>query len=490
MCCIGLMALLATAPAHTAEPVRIASKTFTENYILAEIAAQYLEGSGYTVVRRFGLGGTKVCYEALINDEIDVYPEYSGTIEEAILEGRDGGALDQRLEPLGLRTVAPLGFNNTYVLAIRASLAAERGIRRISDLSGAGDLRIAFSHEFRARNDGWPALAAHYGLSFSTTGIEHSLAYQALAAGRIDITDAYSTDGELANGSLALLSDDKQFFPRYDALWLARSSLSDAVADALGELSGRIDEQRMQAMNAAATAGGQSIAAIASDFLASEGLAGATPPAAAGMWDKLSRNVIRHLQLTLAALGLAAVIGITLALLVQPYRRLSGAFLYLCGLLQTIPSIALLALMIPLFGIGVGPAITALFLYALLPVVRSTLTAVNAIDPVHVTVAHALGMNASELRRHVLIPLSMPHIIAGLRTAAVISIGTATLAAFIGAGGLGQPIVTGLALNDSGLILQGAIPAALLAIATDLAFDALERRLVPAHLRGKGGSGG
>jgi len=157
--------------------------------------------------------------------------------------------------------------------------------------------------------------------------------------------------------------------------------------------------------------------------------------------------------------------------------------LYAAGLLQTVPSIALLALLIPLVGIGEIPAIIALFLYALLPITRNTITALTTVDPQLREVAAALGLTRAERLRHVYLPLSLPHIIAGVRIAAVVSIGTATLAAFIGAGGLGEPIVTGLALNDTQLILQGAIPAAALAVAVELGFEGLERWLIPRHLR-------
>ena len=480
---IGFAIAVTLAAQAAAGPVRIGSKNFTESYLLAEIAAQHLEQRGIEVERQFGLGGTKICYDALMAGEIDVYPEYSGTIAAAILGGVPDTDLAARLAPLGLATWAPLGFNNTYVLAVREDIATARGIARISDLAGQAGLDIALSHEFRARNDGWPALTAHYGLAQDSRGIEHGLAYEALASGSADVTDAYSTDGELSRADLVLLEDDRAFFPRYDALWLAATTLRPDVAEALAELSGRIDETRMQALNARAALDGEPIARIAAEFLVAEGLASAATPRSNDHWGRLWANTLRHVQLTLAALVLAAVAGIGLSLAVQPHPRSAGALLYACGLMQTVPSIALLALMIPLLGIGVVPAIVALFLYALLPIVRATLTAINAIEPVYLTVADALGMNAAERRRHVLVPLAMPHIIAGLRTAAVIAIGTATLAAFIGAGGLGQPIVTGLALNDTRLILEGAVPAALLAIATDLAFDALERRLVPPHLR-------
>ncbi|MEM7611472.1 MAG: glycine betaine ABC transporter substrate-binding protein [Pseudomonadota bacterium] len=488
---IASLAICSSAhPSDEGRVIGIASKNFTENYILAEIAAQYLEYRGVAVRRQFGLGGTKVCFEALQAGEVDFYPEYSGTIQEVILQSASGAPLAEQLLALELQPVAPLGFNNTYVLAMRTALADELNVSRISDLAGKRGLNIALSHEFRARNDGWPALAAHYGLALPNSGIEHGLAYQALANGRIDVTDAYSTDGELSTAALTLLEDDLAFFPRYDALWLARDDLPPQVASYLADLAGRINEEQMQALNARAAIDGDNTASIARDFLRAEGLVSDRAASHdSTLVKQLIANTWRHLQLTGAALFAAALAGIALAFLVQPHRRASAALLYVCGLMQTIPSIALLALMIPLLGIGVLPAIVALFLYALLPVVRATLTAINAIDNVHITVATALGMNRQELRRHVLLPLAMPHIIAGLRTAAVISIGTATLAAFIGAGGLGQPIVTGLALNDSSLILQGAIPAALLAIITDLGFDALERRLVAPHMR-RSSSGG
>jgi osmoprotectant transport system permease protein len=164
-------------------------------------------------------------------------------------------------------------------------------------------------------------------------------------------------------------------------------------------------------------------------------------------------------------------------------RALARTVTYLGGLLQTIPSIALLALMIPLLGIGLVPAIVALFLYSLLPILRNSVTALSTVDPTLLRVAEAMGMTRFEQLRLVQLPLSMPSILAGVRTAAVISIGTATLAAFIGAGGLGDPIVTGLALNDTRLILQGAVPAAALAIVTELVFELVERLLLPAHLR-------
>jgi osmoprotectant transport system permease protein len=175
-------------------------------------------------------------------------------------------------------------------------------------------------------------------------------------------------------------------------------------------------------------------------------------------------------------------IAIPAGVLVYRLPAISRPILYLTGLLQTIPSIALLAFMIPVFGIGVVPAIVALFLYALLPILRNTATALFSVDPLLKKVSVGMGLTTWQRLRHIELPLAAPTIFAGIKTAAVINIGTATLAAFIGGGGLGEPIVTGLALNDTKLILEGAIPAALLAVLVEFGFERLEKILIPKHL--------
>ncbi|MBT8144424.1 MAG: ABC transporter permease subunit [Gammaproteobacteria bacterium] len=476
---------MAASPA-SAEPVVIGSKTFTESYLLAEIMAQLLEHHDIEVRRQFGFGGTLVCYEALVSDEIDVYPEYTGTISQTILgleQEPDAALVATRLRTLGLQTLAPFGFNNTYAIAVPGELASELDLQRISDLARQPHLRFGFSHEFRDRPDGWPGLAAAYELQQPTSGIEHGLAYRAIADRRIDVTDAYSTDGDIERYGLVTLDDDRGFFPRYEALPLARSDLPVAASQVLLQLGGLIDDQRMRELNAAVVVDKREIAAVAAGFLGDTGLVDRQRASRDDVYSRLTRNIVRHLQLTGLSLLLACFVGIAAGIAVHRSTTASRIVLYIAGLLQTIPSIALLALMIPLFGVGFLPAIIALFLYSLLPVLRNTVTALVNIDPVLRKVAAGMGMTTAEQLRHVVLPLAMPTVLAGVRTAAIISIGTATLAAFIGAGGLGEPIVTGLALNDTNLILQGAIPAAVLALLTEFGFEWLERRLVPPHLR-------
>ena len=487
---LALMLSGAASHASGQESVRVGSKNFGESYLLAEMFAQLLEAQGLPVERQFGLGGTLICYGALINDEIDVYPEYTGTITQAILKlpaDADLAALHTALESTPVRLLQPLGFNNSYAIVLQKERAQALGLRSIGDLARHTDLRVVVSHEFLERGDGWQGLAATYGLTQAVTGIEHGLAYRAIAEGAIDATDAYTTDGELARYDLQVLTDDAGYFPRYLAAPLVRRTLPADAVEALNRLHNRLTEEDMQRLNGQVTFAKRSFADVAHEHLLALGLlspaAAAAPPPGGGMLAGLWKNTLQHLKLTGIALGLAIVVGLLVSFLVYRNARTSAVVLYVCSLLQTIPSIALLALMIPLLGIGEVPAIAALFLYSLLPIVRNTLTALTSIDGVLVRVAQSMGLTPRQQLRHVYLPLSLPAVFAGVRTAAVISIGTATLAAFIGAGGLGDPIVTGLSLNDVNLVLQGAIPAACLAIVTELVFEFIERRFVPAHLR-------
>lgn len=467
------------------ETITVASKNFNEGYLLAEIMAQLLESEGFAVDRRFGLGGTRVTYEALVTGEIDVYAEYTGTLGQVILKiddpAPDVARLNELLKPRGLAVLDSMGFNNTYAMAIKASLAEREDIETISDLVGRRDLEMAFSLEFLNREDGWPGLKATYGFDRVPTGIEHGLAYQAIDQGKIDVTDAYSTDGDLARYELTTLIDDKHYFPEYFAVPFVRSDMPPRAIRVLERLSGRIDDDRMRELNGRVVVDKETFGEVARAFLAQENLGGA----AAGddlFWETLGLNTLTHLKLTAVALALGCLFGLPIGILVFRSRAVSRVMVYLAGLMQTIPSIALLALMIPLFGIGEVPAIVALFLYSILPILRNTITALISIDPLLKRIAEAIGLTRPQQLWYVLVPMAMPTVLAGIKTAAIISIGTATLAAFIGAGGLGEPIVTGLALNDTGLILQGAIPAAILAIIVELLFELLERVLVKPHM--------
>lgn len=462
-----------------AQPIRVGAKHFNEGYILSEIIAQLLETRGLDVERQYHLGGTLVCFEALNRGEIDIYPEYTGTIAAEILR-TDFTLSASELNTLlfdrhQLQMSSSFGFSNTYALVMSRTVANEQSIKSISDLAKHESLKPGISYEFLKRIDGWEKLASTYQLPQTAVGMEHGLAYQALDEKSIDFTDAYSTDGEIATRDLLLLEDDQSFFPDYQAVALYRTSVNPAVVDALKVLSKSITESEMQKMNAEALSG-KSFEKIAAEFLQKNGI-GKTASTSRSGTDDLLAKTMRHLVLVLSSLLLAVIIAIPLGISLHRVQHVSNTVVYFTGLLQTIPSIALLAIMIPIFGIGMTPAIVALFLYAILPILRNTVAGLKGVDPLLTKMAAGIGMTPRQQLRLVELPLAAPVIIAGIRTAAVISVGTATLAAFIGAGGLGEYIVTGLALNNTSLILKGAIPAAALALLVELAFDLIERRL-------------
>jgi osmoprotectant transport system permease protein len=483
-----LLCLIFVANNCLAQVITVGSKHFSESYVLAEIISQLLEENGFDVVRNFGLGGTLICYQALVNGEIGVYPEYSGTIAQAILRFDDRIPYHELQKHLAdrhdLLLLDSFGFENTYAMAVRAEMAARYGLETISQLRDHPDLSYGLSYEYIERGDGWKALAERYRLRAQAIGMEHGLAYQAIVDGKIDVMDVYCTDAEIVKYDLAVLRDDQGFFPKYFAAPLLRQDLPGEAGATLARLSGLIDEHTMRRLNAEVAIQGKSFAEAAHDFLQEqEMIAPGVRDRQRDRWTELGWRTLRHLELTMTALLAAVLMAIPLGIMVYRIDKIARPVIYVTGLLQTIPSLALLALMIPLFGIGIKPALLALFLYALLPILRNTYTALHSVEPIYKRIAVAMGMRLSERLRIIELPLAAPGILAGIRTSAVILIGTATIAAFIGAGGLGEYIITGLSLNDPEMIMWGAIPAALLAILVELLFEALEHILLPVHLR-------
>lgn len=490
LCCL-LLPALAALPAAMAQAedegrLAVGSKRFTESYILAEILAQQAAPAlRQSPQVRQGLGNTAIVYEALRAGQIDVYAEYTGTIALEILRSPrplELEQLDAQLAPLGLGVGVPLGFNDGYAFAMRRAQAERLGIARLSDLAAHPGLRLGLSNEFIGRADGWAGVARHYGLPQRPTGLDHGLAYEAIAAGQVDVIDIYTTDAKIDHLGLLVLQDDRAYFPRYDAVLLYRRDLPQRLPQAwarLQQLQGRIDEPAMIAMNARAELQGQDFGLIARDFLA--GAASASDPQgrthflARLFGPDLGRLARQHLMLVAVSVGAATLVGVPLAIWVFPHLRLRALVLGAAGLLQTVPSLALLAVLISALGaIGTLPALIALTLYALLPIMRNAVTGLADVSDGLKQAGTALGMTAGQNLRLVQLPLALPTLIAGVRTATTIAIGTATIAAFIGAGGFGERIVTGLALNDRELLLAGAVPAAALALASEAVFELIE----------------
>ncbi|MBV8633232.1 MAG: ABC transporter permease subunit [Burkholderiaceae bacterium] len=467
-----------------ADTLKIGSKRFTESYILCEVLAQSAE-SRAQVERKPGLGNTAIVFEALKSGSIDLYPEYTGTIALELLHRKDAMSLEEmnrELAPMGLGVAVPLGFNDGYALALRGADRQRLGLNRLSDLAAHPDLRLGLSHEFLGRADGWPGLAARYHLPQQPTGIDHGVAYQALAQSQVDLIDIYTTDAQIQRLGLFVLADDAGYFPRYDAVLLYRLDVPQRFPQAwqaLRHLQGRITEHEMVTMNAAAELEHQSFAAIAHNWLhPAAGQATASDLRAKLFDGNLWRLTREHVLLVLLSVLAAAVVGIPLGMLAAAKPWLNQPVKAVVDVLQTIPSLALLAMLIPLLGrIGTAPALIALFLYALLPIVRNTCTGILQVPRDLKLAAAALALSRVDTMRFVVLPLAAPVIVSGIKTAAVMSVGTATIAAFIGAGGYGERIATGLALNDNDMLLAGAIPAAALALLTQLLFELAERLL-------------
>ena len=484
---LALTALLAT-PTEPVEVV-VGSKNFTEGVILGELAAQLAADAGASVQHRRALGGTRIVFNALVAGEVDVYAEYTGTLIHEIFADEtiaNEAQLRERLAAQGVTMSATLGFVDNYALGMRKMRAGELGIETISDLRRHPELTFRFGNEFVERADGWPGLRSLYDLpQTDVRGIEHDLAYRGLAEGDADVTDLYTTDAEIAYYDLAVLEDDRRYFPEYHAVLLYRAELSESapeVVSGLVRLTGRIDEAAMIAMNAEAKLDGLDEAVVASSFLKRE-LDVTSNVAPAGRTERLLRTTIEHLLLVVSSLLVAILLAIPLGVAAARRPGFGQLVLGSVGIAQTIPALALLVFMIPLFGLGAGPAVVALFVYSLLPIVRNTHAGLVGIPAALRESAEAIGLPASARLRRVELPLALPSILAGIKTAAVINVGAATLGALIGAGGYGQPILTGIRRDDLGLILEGALPAALLALTMQGAFDVLERALVSKGLR-------
>jgi osmoprotectant transport system permease protein len=485
--------VVAVQPATGAESpqstVTIGSKKFTESVILGEAIAHLVRDAGAPARHRRELGGTRILWNALRAGEIDAYPEYTGTIAQEILAGRGLkgiSAIRSALEKMGVRMSRPLGFNNTYAMGMKKEVAQKFGVAAISDLRKYPDLKFGLTNEFMNRGDGWPSLRSRYALPQRfVRGLDHDLAYRALASGSVHVIDLYSTDADIAYYDLKILKDDLDHFPAYDAVVLYRADLENRALGAVRSflrLEGRIDEIRMIGLNSRAKIEKIPESSVAADFL-SKFLGVNVESREETLWGRLLRNTRDHLTLVAVSLGAAILVALPLGILAARRAGIGQVILAVVGVIQTIPSLAVLVFMIPLLGIGGPPAVVALFLYSLLPIVRNTYAGLHDIPPEIRESAEALGLPPAARLRLVELPIASRSILAGIKTSAVINVGTATLGALIGAGGYGQPILTGIRLDDVGLILQGAVPAAGLALIVQGLFDLAERFFVSEGLR-------
>jgi osmoprotectant transport system permease protein len=485
MLTFALCMFLAGAAGATGPRVVAGSKAFPESWILGEALRVLAAEAGAQAEHAQNLGGTEIALAALRTGAIDIYAEYTGTIDEVILRSRDGDVGRAReLAKLGIGITDRLGFADSYALAIRADVGKRLGVRTLGDLTRHPELRLGLTHEFLGRADGFPGLAAAYGLApEGVRGLQHELAYAAVAGGSIDVLDVYTTDPQIERLALAVLEDDRRFFPQYDAVLLYRADLparAPAAFAAMTRLVGAVGTAAMTHANAALVLDHASVEQAARLVLPG---APRAAPAPTSMMAAVAHDTLRHVELVLASLLGSIVLGIPIGIAASRARLLGPTLMTLTGVLQTVPSLALLALLVPFFGIGARPAIVALFLYGLLPIARNTYTGLTSIAPELERSADALGLAGWTKLRRISLPLASRAIFAGVKTSAIINVGTATIAALVGAEGLGNPILQGISLRDNGLILRGALPAAALALVFEAAFAGLEHVFVPRGLR-------
>jgi len=487
---LPLLLLLPILTGCASKTIVLGSKKFPESNVLSKIAKRKLEQAGFTVEHKEDLGSTGIVWAALKGGSIAAYPEYTATISQEILKVKGDmseEAIRAALQKEGIGLGGELGFTDNYGLVMLKSRADALNIHKISDLANHPDLKVGVSHEFLGREDGWKPLATKYGLNVpNTSGIDHSLAYLALKNSQIDLTEAYTTDAEIAEYKLLVLEDDRNYFPKYHAVFVYRLDMPQKAVDALKTLEGTISEDKMIAMNAEAKKTKDYNKAAALYFAGSPNAAmTSSAPEASSPFRVILTLIGQHLALVGSSLFLAILVGVPLGIAASRPGGVSQAILGIVGVIQTIPSLALLALLVPIpfFGISARTAIAALFLYSLLPIVRNTATGLLEIPASLRESAAALGLEPGAQLFKIYLPIASRTILAGIKTSAVINVGTATLAALIGAGGLGQPIIRGISLNDNNTILQGAVPAALLALAVEFGFNLVDRLLIPKGLR-------
>ena len=476
------------ASAQETEVIKVGSKKFTENIILGDIVTQLLRADSLNAVHIRELGGTTILWNSLLNGEIDIYPDYTGTILKEILakENLTVSKLESFLNEKGIGITKPLGFNNTYAIGLKKEIAEKLNINSISDLASHPELKFGFTNEFMERNDGWPGLRNTYQLfNNEATGLDHDLAYKGLETGSVDVIDLYSTDAEISYYNLKVLKDDKNYFTDYKAVYLYRKELVQkhpAINKIFSELENSIPESLMIKMNSEVKINKLDEASVASEFI-KKTFAVNTDFNKTTLLTRLLNNTLDHLFLVCVSLSMAILLAIPLGIISYKVKELGKVVLGITGVIQTIPSLALLVFMIPLLGIGSWPAIAALFLYSLLPIVRNTYSGLQNIPGSIKESAVVLGLPGLAILRKIELPIASPSILSGIKISAVINVGTATLGALIGAGGYGQPILTGIRLDSISLILEGAVPAALLALLVQGVFDLIEKLLVPRGLK-------
>jgi len=334
--CLLLLWCGVSVPAQT---IVVGSKQFTESYVLAEIAKKLLTDAGFTVEHKQGMGATGIVWEALKTGQISCYADYTGTISQELLKSKDEMTLEQMraaLVPYGVGMTGELGFNDGYALVMRRADAQRLGITKVSDLKMHPELKVGLTHEFLERKDGWTPLSTKYGLEMrDVSGVQHTLGYNALLAGKADLIDAYTTDSELVSGKFQVLQDDLKYFPKYKAVFLYRLNMPTNAIAALRTLEGKIDENKMVQLNAEAKKTKDN--AQAAGLFFSKAAEQTAAKHSESLGSKLFRWTSVHLLLVGISMFFTILVGIPLGILASRPGLLGKFILGVVGVIQTIP---------------------------------------------------------------------------------------------------------------------------------------------------------
>jgi osmoprotectant transport system substrate-binding protein len=512
-CVLALVALLSlVAGAAGAQTVRVGSKNFAEQYIVGNIYAEALEDAGLKVERRINLGATAIAHGALVAGQVDLYPEYTGTVLAAVVKEPatpDPKDVYDRVKRyyetrLGLTLLNPTAVNNSYAIVVQAGTAKTYNLTNLSSLTAvAPRMVLGAPGEFAVRSDGVPAMTRVYGIRFKALRAfaEMRLRYEALLAGDLEVIDAYSTDWQIAEHKLVVLDDDKHIFPPYQLVPMVRQDALKAhpeIATVLNRIGPFITNEAMREMNAAVERDRREPAEVAHEFLLNNGLLkggvpgvrpiNAVEAAACGSkplcWTlshgkEIGAAALQHLYLALLSTGIALVIALVLGVVSARRPRLYAALLVVATAIFVVPTLALFALLIPIMGLGVGPALVGLSAYCFLILLRNVVVGLRGVPPEVLDAAEGLGFDRWRRLIRVELPLALPLIVSGIRIALVTAVGIATVAAFINAGGLGTIILTGIGQAYPEKIIVGGAAAALMAISFDVSIGWLTRRMAP-----------
>ena len=468
------LSLLLFSKLTYSDEILIGAKKFTEGNISAHIVSQLISRIDPSQKTRVleNLGGTGIVTAAIKSKEVDIYVDYTGTLINSFKSDRR--RLEDDLLKEGIYLGPELGFNNSYGLAV----GPKSSRLKISDIKESD--RIGVSHEFYKRKDGYESLKDHYGFNITPTAVEHSLLYNSLSSDHLDIIEVYTTDAKIRKNNLRVLKDDKKFFPRYDAVVLVNKEFMEDNAELVDSLFTEIEKNidNNKIMNA--------------NYLVEE--QGLTYAQAAGHVTKThvdgSSNelldilpyFLDHFKYLIITVILCVVVGVPLGAISAKSKKMEKWIVGTVSVLQTIPSLALLVFLIPIFGLGEVTTLIALVLYGLLPIVKNTYNGVKNIPTELIEFSDLIQMSKLQKLFIIELPLAKEEILTGVRITSVMTVGLTVIASFIGAGGLGMLIVTGLSLNDTDMILRGAIPSALMALVIEFFFQ----RILPLFSRVRG----